>query len=150
MSLLELPGELNAKTRRIIACAIDVQRELGVGLLEKANQAILADELAFQGFRVAQEVPVPIAFRGRIIAKALRLDILVDDQVVLEVKSQERILPVHRAQLLTYLRMTGYPVGLVLNFGEAPLGKRRVVHDDLLSVPSVDSVSQISREAEEI
>ena len=141
MSLLELPDDLNSLTYRINRIAIDVQRELGVGLLEKANEAILADELRHQGLQVLQQVPVPVVFRGRLIPKAFRLDMLVEERVVIELKSVAKILPVHRAQLLTYLRLTGKPVGLVLNFGEIPLGKRRVVHDDLLSAPSVDSAS---------
>jgi GxxExxY protein len=109
-----LVGETDI-TDRIIACAIAVHRELGPGLLESAYEAALRLELEAAGLRYRTQVPVPLVYRGRAIGE-YRLDLLVEDTVVVEVKTATRFEPVFDAQVLTYLRLTGKHVGLLVNF----------------------------------
>jgi GxxExxY protein len=107
---------LNALTSKIIACAIAVHRSLGPGLLESAYQACLIAELRHAGLRVDVDVQVPIIYRGLTLECGYRIDLLVELTVVVEIKAISAILPVHEAQLLTYLKLTGKPLGLLLNF----------------------------------
>lgn len=109
------PG-VNRLTFKIIACAIAVHRALGPGLLESAYFACLVVELRRQGLRVEVDVKVPVVYRGLRLECGYRLDMLVEDTVILELKTLVVVLPIHEAQLLTYLRLTGKPVGLILNF----------------------------------
>jgi GxxExxY protein len=116
-------------TERIIGCAIEVHRTLGPGLLESAYVGALSVELGEARLRVARQVAVPLTYKGREIGE-YRLDLLVEDTVVVEVKAVERFDPVHEAQLLTYLRLTGKRVGLLINFNQRLLRegiKRRIV-----------------------
>jgi GxxExxY protein len=103
-------------TYTIINCAIAVHKALGPGLLESAYFACLVVELRSRGLKVELDVKVPIEYRGVTIDCAYRLDILVNGIVVLELKAVAAILPVHEAQVVTYLKLTGKPVGLLLNF----------------------------------
>lgn len=118
-----------ALSERVIGCAIEVHRHLGPGLLESAYEDCLCFELGNTGLRFRRQVELPVIYKGMPLASAYRLDILVDERLVLEVKSVERILAVHEAQLLTYLRMSGHRAGLLLNFNHAVLkeGIRRVL-----------------------
>lgn len=102
--------------RRVIGCAIDVHRIVGPGLLESAYRACLAEALRAETIRFEREVPVTLTYRSLVIKNAYRLDFLIDDRLIVEVKSVERVLPVHKAQVVTYLRMTGAELGLLLNF----------------------------------
>jgi len=102
-------------TERIIGCAIEVHRILGPGLLESAYVEALSLELEVAGLRVARQVPVKLNYKGRCLGE-YRIDILIEDVVVVEAKAVERYAPVHQAQLLTYLRLTGKRVGLLINF----------------------------------
>jgi GxxExxY protein len=116
-------------TERIIGCAIEVHRTLGPGLLESAYVEALTVELGEGGLRFARQVPVPLTYKGRYLGE-YRLDLLVEDAVVVEVKAVERFDRVHEAQLLTYLRLTGKRVGLLINFNQRLLRegiKRRVL-----------------------
>jgi GxxExxY protein len=115
-------------TEQIIGCAIEVHRTLGPGLLESAYAEALAAELSESGCRCARQVAVPLVYKGRSIGD-YRLDLIVDDAVVVEVKAVERFDPVHDAQLLTYLRLSGKRVGLLINFNRRLLreGIRRLV-----------------------
>jgi GxxExxY protein len=117
-------------TGRIIAAAIEVHRRLGPGLLESAYRACLLFELHRRGFRVVAAVPVPIVYDNVRINCGYELDLLVDDLVVLELKSVNELARIHQAQLLTYLKLTGYPVGLLINFNEELLvhGVKRMVN----------------------
>jgi GxxExxY protein len=103
----------------VVDAAIAVHRELGPGLLESVYEAVLADELAARGLSVARQVLVPIIFKGKQIDDGYRADIVVNDLVVLELKSIEAIRDVHKKQLLTYLKLGGKRLGYLLNFGEA-------------------------------
>jgi len=106
---------LNQLTKRIIGCAIEVHRNLGPGLLESVYEAALCIELDLGGLSYERQKVVPVSYKGRPIGEH-RLDILVEDTVILELKSVERLDPVFEAQILGYLRMTGKPLGLLINF----------------------------------
>lgn len=108
--------KLEELTQAILGAAIDVHRELGPGLLERVYAVCLADELALRGHVAVQQVDVPVIYKGRRLPIGYRIDLLVDDAVILEIKSVDRLLQVHAAQLLTYLRLSGHEVGLLLNF----------------------------------
>ena len=113
----------NGIGRVVLDTAIAVHRELGPGLLESVYEAVLADELAGQGLRVERQVIVPIVYKGKQIEDGYRADMLVEDLVVLELKSIEAIRDVHKKQLLTYLKLGGKKLGFLLNFGEAVMKK---------------------------
>src|SRR4051812_41212138 len=101
-------------TEQIIGAAIEVHRALGPGLLESAYQQCLAHELTLRGFTVGFEVPLPVVYKGTRVDCGYRLDIVVNDAVVLELKSADKIIPIHEAQLMTYLRLSGKRVGLII------------------------------------
>jgi GxxExxY protein len=103
-------------TREIIGGAIEVHKALGPGLLEGVYEECLALELVDRGLSIQRQVQVPIVFKGRTLDMEYRLDMLVNDTVVLELKSVEKLNPVHEAQLLTYMKLSGKRVGLLLNF----------------------------------
>ena len=102
----------------VVDSAVTVHRELGPGLLETVYEVILAHELRQRGLRVERQVPISIESRGIKIDEAFRADIVVEGKVILELKSVEQVTRVHQKQLLTYLRLTGYKLGFMLNFGE--------------------------------
>lgn len=114
----------------IIGAAIEVHRILGPGLLESLYEEALVLELELRKIKVSRQVEVPVEYKGYRLANLLRLDLLVSDLIVVEVKSVEHILPVHEAQLLGYLRMTQKQLGLLINFNSAILSKsvRRIVN----------------------
>ena len=116
---------------------IRLHRELGLGLLESVYELLLASKLASIGYAVARQQLVDIEFENVRIEGAFRIDLLVDGCLLVEVKSVERLLPVHGKQLLTYLRLTKQPVGLLINFGGETLkeGLKRVVNDYRPSAP---------------
>lgn len=103
-------------TGQIIAGAIEVHKKFGPGLLESAYEACLCHELMLRGLSVARQVPLPIEYKGVHLDCGYRLDLVVADSVIVELKSIEKLLPIHEAQLLTYLRLSGKRVGLLLNF----------------------------------
>jgi len=119
----------------LAAAAIDhglgIHRELGPGLLESVYETVLAARLARAGFRVERQRPVPIACDGLIFPDAFRVDIFVEDRLIIEVKSVDALAKVHAKQLPTYLRLSERPLGLLMNFGAATFreGLRRVVND---------------------
>lgn len=111
--------------------AIALHRELGPGLFETVYETILAGRLEARGLRVSRQVPVPLVVDGIHFETAFRIDILVEDSLVLEIKAVEQLSKAHAKQLLTYLRILKQPVGLLLNFSEAMMkdGIRRMVND---------------------
>lgn len=139
-------------TERVIGAAIEVHRALGPGLLESAYEECLCHEFHLRGILFERQVPLPVQYKGVKLDCGYRLDMIVESAVVIEIKCLEHILPVHEAQLLTYLKMTGKRVGLILNFNSSVLtraelsersynsvalclrGERRFVTDDLLQV----------------
>ena len=108
--------DLNRVTREIIGAAIAVHRELGPGLLESAYEACLAYELTQRGLRVEQQMPLPVVYREVRLECGYRLDLVVEDIVIVELKSVEKLTRVHQAQVLSYLRLANCPVGLLINF----------------------------------
>jgi GxxExxY protein len=106
---------------KLLEAAIQIHRELGPGLLEAVYEVILARELSDRGLRVQRQVPVPIVFKGIRFDEGFRADIIIENKVLLELKSVERIVPAHKKQVQTYLRLTGLKLGYLLNFGEAVL-----------------------------
>ena len=108
--------ETNATSRAVIGCAIEVHRHLGPGLLESIYEECLAVELADAGLSIQRQPPVPVVYKGRKVGGVYRPDILVNQEVIIEVKAVEKLLPVHQSQVLTYLRVTGLHVGLLFNF----------------------------------
>jgi len=107
----------------IIRSSISIHREIGCGLLETAYEAVLADELQTLGYSVERQKKVDVVFRGREIDAAFRADLIVENCVILELKSLEQICDAHKKQLLTYLRLTGLRLGYLLNFGEVLMKK---------------------------
>ncbi len=118
-------------TSRIIAAAIEVHRHLGPGLLEIAYQTCLAAELEDRGIKYQREVVVPLTYKNRRLDCGFRVDFLIENSIVIELKSVEILLFVHESQILSYLRLMGKKVGLILNFNEPILKKgiRRFVLD---------------------
>lgn len=107
--------EINHLTESLIGCAIEVHRQLGPGLLEGTYESAYCIELDDSGRKYKRQLMVPVVYKGRAIGE-YRLDLLVEDLVIVEIKSVERFDPVFEAQLLTYLRVTGKKVGLLINF----------------------------------
>jgi len=118
-------------TGSIVGAAIEVHRALGPGLLESAYQACLAHELTRKGLRIETEKPLRVAYRGVELDCAYRLDLLVEGSVVVEIKAVSGIEPVHEAQVLSYLKLSGCRCGLLINFHAPRLvhGVRRFVND---------------------
>ena len=108
--------ELNEISEKIIGAAIQVHRTLGPGLLEGAYEACLKYELEKQGIKVLSQVGLPLFYDGMKIDLGYRLDLLVEDAVIVELKAVNKITPVHEAQLLSYLKLSGKPLGLLINF----------------------------------
>ena len=123
--------ELNAITESIIGAAIQVHRGLGPGLLESAYEACLAFELAECGLEVEQQKPLPVVYREVRLDCGYRLDLLVERKVIVEIKSVDRLAPIHQAQILSYLKLSGLRIGLLINFNVKVLkdGIRRVVNE---------------------
>ena len=118
---MDLPSHLKDLTHNIIGCLIRVHRKLGPGLLESIYRRCSAYELKQAGFRVEEERWIPLEYGDLKFDCAYRIDLVINELVVLEIKAVERLDPVHGAQLLTYLRLTGCPVGLLVNFNAAVL-----------------------------
>ena len=120
----------DAITERIIGSAIEVHRILGPGLLESAYQECLCDELSEAGLRFNRQVPLPVAYKGIQLACRYRTDLVVEELIIVEIKTVATILRVHSTQLLSYLRISGKGVGLLINFNAPTLtaGLRRIVN----------------------
>lgn len=123
--------EINELTHQVIGAAIEVHREFGAGLLESSYQICMRQELTLRGIPFEYERPLPLIYKGVRLECGYRLDLLVANLLIVEVKSVEALLPIHTAQLLTYLRLTGCKVGLLINFNVPVLiqGVKRVVLD---------------------
>ena len=121
--------ELNALTRKIIGAGIEVHRHLGPGLLETSYETCLAYELQQRGLAFERQKALPLMYKEIRLDQGFRIDLLVEDAVVVELKAVDQLLPVHEAQILSYLRFTGCKVGLLMNFNVKLLkdGIRRFV-----------------------
>jgi len=109
-------GEKDPRTSAIIAAAIEVHRQLGPGLLESAYEECLCHELHLRGLAFQRQVDLPVSYKGLHLDCGYKIDLIVEQEVILELKCVEKILPIHEAQLLTYLKLAGKRVGLLINF----------------------------------
>jgi GxxExxY protein len=125
--------EYNQLTYDIIECCIEVHKELGPGLLESIYEECLESVLVENGLKVQRQVEVPLFFKGKKLNKGFRLDMLINDSVILELKSVETILPIHEAQLVSYLKLSKSQLGLLVNFNSKYLkdGVRRRINGQL-------------------
>ncbi len=121
---------VNEITEEIIGAAIAVHRELGPGLLESAYEACLVYEITNRGLKVEQQKGLPVTYRGVKVDCGYRIDLLVEGLVMVELKAVERLEPIHEAQLLSYLKLSGHQVGLLINFNVQMLkqGIKKLVH----------------------
>ncbi len=122
--------EHNLLTGNIVNAAFLIHKQLGPGLLETVYETVLFNELKNRGLHVERQKPIPVSFKGQDFDEGFRADLVVEEKVIVELKSVEHIIPVHKKQLLTYLRLTGMRVGLLINFGEYLLkdGVSRIVN----------------------
>lgn len=120
--------DVNKTTESIIGAAIEVHRHLGPGLLESAYEECLCEELTLRKIPFKRQVVLPVTYKNKKLDIGYRIDLLVKDEVVVELKTVEVILPVHEAQTLTYMRLGGWQVGLILNVTILKNGIKRLVH----------------------
>lgn len=139
-------NSINRLSYRVLGCAIEVHRTLGPGLLEKPYVLALAEELSIDNITCRLDVPVPVSYRGKLLGCGYRIDVLVEETMILEVKSVKSVADVHRKQLLSYLKLTKLPLGLLVNFNVNLLrdGITRIIN--LPAVASEDK-SQPARRA---
>jgi GxxExxY protein len=135
--------QLNELSGIVLRCAIRVHTTLGPGLFERVYLPCLAYELREAGLKVEVEKILPATYRGVRFDLAFRLDLLVEDSLIVEVKALDALLPAHTAQMINYLKLSGCRLGLILNFGAPKLtdGIRRVVNDPAVERHSADAVS---------
>jgi len=128
---MEEKDRIDSITRRIIGAAIEVHPRLGPGLLESAYQTCLAFELRHIGLKVEEQKALPVVYRDVKLDCGYRLDLVVEDSVVVEIKAVEQLAPIHDAQVLSYLRLSGHRVGLLINFHVRVLknGLKRIVNE---------------------
>lgn len=121
----------NEISSKIIGAAIEVHKQLGPGLLESSYERCLAFELSQIGLKIQTQVPIPVFYKGINLQVGYRLDLLVEEKVIIEVKTVSEFAPIHKAQLLTYLKLTGKKLGLLVNFNSIKLidGVTRVVNN---------------------
>lgn len=123
--------ELEGVARIAVDCGFQLHKELGPGLLESVYEILLTESLKERGLTVRRQVPVPIKFKGVVVDNAFRIDLLIQDRLVIELKSTERDSALYPKQLLTYLRLMDLPLGLLMNFGQETFkqGIKRVVNN---------------------
>lgn len=128
---MKTANQLNTIGSSVIGAAIEVHKTLGPGLLESLYQEALKIELESRGHSIKSEISLPLTYREKIIGKHLRIDLMIDDAVIVEVKAISELNKASEAQLLTYLKTTGLPLGYLINFHEATLlkGLRRMVYN---------------------
>ena len=121
----------NSLTEQIIKCCIDVHKELGPGLMESVYEVCLIDALLENGFIVKSQVELPVYFKGKKLNKNFIIDLLIEDEIIIELKSVETILPIHEAQLVNYLKLSNKKLGLLINFNVILLkdGIRRRINE---------------------
>lgn len=126
---VRLVQEVNKTTEVVIGAAIEVHKHLGPGLLESAYEECLCHELSLRNIAFKRQVPLPVVYKGTKLDCGYRIDLLVNDEVIVELKAVESISPIHEAQALTYMRLGNWKVGLILNFNVPILvkGVKRLV-----------------------
>lgn len=108
--------EFDELSNKVIGCAIEVHRNLGPGLLESTYEQCLAHELKIEGMPFKLQYPLPVEYKGIKLDCGYRIDLLVDNSLIVELKSVDNVLPIHQAQLLTYMKLSGIKIGLLMNF----------------------------------
>jgi GxxExxY protein len=123
--------ELERIAREVVDCGFRLHSELGRGLLENVYELLLFQAIRQRGLACRRQVPVPIRYKGVVVDKAFKIDLLVEERLVVELKSTEQHAPVHAKQLTTYLRLTDLPLGILMNFGLATFkaGIKRIAND---------------------
>lgn len=119
-------NRLNGITQQIIGAAIAVHKEFGPGLLESVYEVCLMQEMEENGLKVASQVELPLWYKGKLTDKKFRIDLLVEDEIIVELKAVDSLLPIHEAQLLTYMKLTNKHLGLLINFN-VPLLKDGII-----------------------
>jgi GxxExxY protein len=114
---------INKLTYKIIGCAIEVHKSMGPGLLESVYEACLIDELIENDIEVKSQVSVPIFYKDRALDKGLKIDLLVEDYIIIELKAVEKMITLYEAQILTYMKLTERPKGLLINFNTTNITK---------------------------
>lgn len=134
--------DYNLLTEKIIEACIEVHNELGPGLLESVYEVCTVSVLKKKGIRIANQVKLPVSFKGEVLEKDFIIDILVEDKIVLELKAVEILLPIHEAQLVTYLKLSNKKSGLLINFNVPLLkqGIRRKINGNLNSVQLIKTL----------
>lgn len=129
--------QLNALSYEILGCAIEVHKQFGPGLLESVYQECMINELILRGFKVQVEQRVLLYYKGKLISKKYRLDLLVNNEVIVELKSVDYLIPLHIAQLLTYMKLSKKPKGLLINFNCVNIinGCRSLVNEFFAALP---------------
>ncbi len=117
---------INELAYQIIGCAMEVHKQLGAGLLESIYEAAMLEELSMHDLKTETQLQVPVHYKGKLLTPKLRLDVLVEDLIILELKAIEALAPIHQAQLLSYLKMAQKPKGLLINFNTVLL-KNQIV-----------------------
>ena len=128
---MEPSDKLNELSNRVIGSAIEVHKHLGPGFLESIYEEALAFELSRLGIKFQRQVEIPVIYKGRNVGSG-RLDLLVENELVIELKSTEKMLPLHQAQIISYLKTTGLILGLLINFNTPILkqGIKRIIHSN--------------------
>ena len=128
---MEHQDRIGAVAAIVIDCGYHLHRSLGPGLLESAYELILAKVIEGRGLQVSRQVAIPITYDGVVIDNAFRADLLIENTLLVELKSSERIAPVHAKKVLTYLRLMNLPLGLLMNFGQPTFksGLQRIAND---------------------
>jgi GxxExxY protein len=128
-----LKDELNSLSGKILDSAIEVHRTLGPGLLESVYECCLVKELTLKKLYVKRQVPVPIVYKDELLTKEFFIDILVENEIIVELKTVENLLPIHEAQLLTYLKLANKKLGILINFNEVLIknGFKRLLNGKL-------------------
>jgi len=139
--------KINSLSEIIVDCAYHVHKAIGPGLLESVYEVLLADALQQRGLKAERQVPIVIRVGGKVFEEGFRADIVVEDTIIVEVKSVEQVARVHKKQLLTYLKLSGRPLGLLINFGGELLkgNIERLAVGDIsnIEIPSVSSVASV-------
>jgi GxxExxY protein len=122
--------EFDPISQKVLGCALEVHRTLGPGLLETVYEKALAQELTDAGLQFAAQVQLPVIYKGHDLGCGFRIDLLVENSVVVELKTVDQLAPIHEAQLITYLKLSGHRIGLLINFNVPLLkhGVKRLVH----------------------
>lgn len=125
--------ELNNLSKIVLDSTIEVHRNLGPGLLESVYEICLEDELKSRNLKVKRQVNLPIVYKGKELSKEFYIDLFVEDEIIIELKTVEHLMPIHEAQLLTYLKLAGKKLGLLINFNEVLVknGFKRLLNGNL-------------------